>query len=284
MPNQINVIFFAIKKAVPICLFAFLLTLVVNLSAAPIALPSSAFALPTKKSTPPPSSQSNSLELREKAEQELSLQPLEARLKAKASQQAPLQVKNLPNPDSIVSPTFTEAAITFSELTPAGTSTVSGQQSYDLSEIQGLPVVSGQIQHWLYKDFERQQHFGFLLGTSLGEKTINVALKNGYTLGNVEILYMKLMGGLSLEKTLIDERFHLGLSGMIVEELWQQNASAMETRWSRWNPSLALNAQAKIQITRKWYTLLEGHKQWPLQETSVTTSAERVHLGLGYFL
>lgn len=240
-----------------------------------------ATTLPAKKA---PAAQESTLMLRSKAEQELSLEPLRNKIKERSSHTAPLQVSNLPTPPSIVSPTYTEAAIALSTISPGGSASMIGKQTYDLSQVSKIPVVSAQIQRWIIRDFERGHQVGILFGTSVGEKAINLQHTNGYTLSNVEILYMRLHAGLGLQKTLIEDRLHFGLTGSVVEELWQQNASSIDARWSRWNPALALNAQTKFQITGHWYSLLEFHKQWPLVENPIASEMERWHLGLGYYL
>ena len=237
--------------------------------------------LPERKIRQFPSAQPS---LREKAERELSLTPLVNKMNSKTSQLAPLQVKNLPSAGSVVAPTFTEVALTVSKITPGGTASVVASQRYDLSLVESLPVLSASVQHWFYRDFEKLQYLGFIFGTGLGEKQINVELRNRYLLTNVEILYMKFFAGLSLEKTLLDDRVHFGLNGLIVEELWQQNAANNESRWSRWVPSLALSGQLKVQVAPRWYGLVDARKYWPLAESSISTEAERIYLGVGYYL
>ena len=256
--------------------------LVLSLSSLNIECLAAPLSLPSKKTNPNTPSEPSSL--RRMAERELSLDPWQNRIKTKSSQEAPLQVENLPTPPSVVPTIYTETALTVSNLQPEGTSSLLGKQTYDLSLLGSMPVFSLQLQHWLYKDFERLQHVGFILGTSVGEKTINVALANGYTLSQMEILYTKIQAGLSLEKTLKEDRLHLGLSAVFVEELLQQNAPTNEARWSRWNPALAVAIQGKLQVSRHWYTLAELHNQWPLSDNTVTPSRERLHLGLGYYL
>jgi hypothetical protein len=237
--------------------------------------------LPVKKDK---ASSDTVMSLRGKAEQELSLEPLQAKIKSKANHKAPLQVRNLPTPLSIVTPTFTEAALTFSTVSPGGAVSMIGKQTYDLSQVASIPVISAQIQRWLIKDDERGHQVGILFGTGVGEKNIHLQHTNGYTLSNVEILYMNLHAGISLEKSLIEDTLRFGLTGSVVEELWQQNGAAIDARWSRWNPALALNAQTKIQLSARWYSLLELHKQWPLAEKPIATEMERFHLGFGYDL
>lgn len=238
--------------------------------------------MPLKKQLPAVSAPS--LDLRNKAERELSLDPWQKRIKAKVQPAPPLQVENLPTPRSIVPPTYTEAAITFTSLSPQGRAEVIGNQQYDLGQVEALPIVSAQIQHWFYRDNEKLQHIGYILGTGIGDKAVNLQLGSGYTISQVEILYMKLLAGLSLEKTIYDDRLHFGLSGLVVEELWQQNTAGSESRWSRWNPSIALSLQGKLQLNKHWYGLAEAHNQWPLGEHRVQTSQERLLLGLGYYL
>ncbi|MEY4617683.1 MAG: hypothetical protein RJB66_2643 [Pseudomonadota bacterium] len=242
---------------------------------------SAPMTLPVKKDK---ASSDTVMSLRGKAEQELSLEPLQAKIKSKANHKAPLQVRNLPTPLSIVTPTFTEAALTFSTVSPGGAVSMIGKQTYDLSQVASIPVISAQIQRWLIKDDERGHQVGILFGTGVGEKNIHLQHTNGYTLSNVEILYMNLHAGISLEKSLIEDTLRFGLTGSVVEELWQQNGAAIDARWSRWNPALALNAQTKIQLSARWYSLLELHKQWPLAEKPIATEMERFHLGFGYDL
>ncbi len=253
------------------------------LTASVRAAPQGATPLPIRKGEPSPTKTSGT-ELRAKAEQELSLLPLQSRIRSKSSQVPPMQVENLPIPEPLVRPTHTEAAITLSALSPKGTSKVLADQNFDLSTVEQIPIIAGQIQHWTYKDFERGQNIGFIFGTALGEKQVNVTFNNGYTLDNVEILYLKLQSGLSWEQALWQDRFSVGISGLITEELWQQNTPSLESRWSRWSPSLALVAQVKGQLNQRWYSMLEIHNHWPLRENQVEASQQRAHLGVGYYL
>jgi hypothetical protein len=207
-----------------------------------------------------------------------------ARPRELANSAATTQLDKLTLPSPIAPPTFTEAALTLTVLGPKGNSTILSNQRYDLSQIDALPIVCAQIQHWALKDFERLQNFGYIFGTGIGEKTIQMQLSNGILLSNVEVLYMKLLAGLSWQQGLIPETASLGVSVLLVEELWQQNALASEARWSRWTPSLAMLAQGKWQLNQRWYSLLEVHNQWPLRDNEFETNTQRIHLGLGYQL
>ncbi len=196
----------------------------------------------------------------------------------------PNQVENIPVPVPVKMPTFTEAAITLSTISPKGKSVILGSKSYNLNQVKTLPVISAQIQHWIFQDFERAQNMGFIIGTGLGDRKMSIDLNDGNLLSNVEITYLNIVAGLSWEQTLFEEQLAIGLSGIISQELWQQNAPYLESQWSQWVPAMGLIIQAKWRFNQKWYCLGEVHNRWPLKDNQIDSTNQRLHIGFGYSL
>jgi hypothetical protein len=92
------------------------------------------------------------------------------------------------------------------------------------------------------------------------------------------------MAGLSWEQALFDEQLTIGLSGIISQELWQQNAPYLESQWSRWIPAMGLIFQTKWRLTQKWYCLAQVQDRWPFKDNQIDGANQRFHVGFGYSL
>lgn len=200
------------------------------------------------------------------------------------SNQSFLPVENIPTPPPSLPRTFTETAITYSSLSPKGRTQLFESESFDMSQAQSVPVLGAQVQRWFFRDYENSQHLGYILGMGLGDKKINVTLKDRPPLSNVEIIYMRLMAGLSLERAFLNDRLYLGMHTLLIEELWQQNAPELGSQWSQWNPALGISFNLKGTITQRWYGLAEFHNHMPLRQKVIETNNQRIYLGVGYCL
>lgn len=195
------------------------------------------------------------------------------------------QVENIPVPPPVQRPAFTEAAFTLSTVSPQGKSMELGSNTYDLSQVGTLPVISAQIQHWMMHDFENNQTFGFILGTGLSDKRMDIDFTDGTSVSKVDIVYLNLLAGLSWEQLLLEDQMSVGLSGVLSQELWEQNATSIASQWSRWVPAIGLIIHAKCRLGERWYGVAELHNRWPFSDKQqIDSTNQRFHFGLGYSL
>ncbi len=193
-----------------------------------------------------------------------------------------IPVESLPTPPSILPRTSIETAITYTTLESKLNSNLDESQYRDTSF--SIPVLGAQIQSWLYRDYENSQHVGYILGTGIGDKKAKLNSYNSSANTNVNILYSKLMAGLSFEKALLNDRLYFGLNSLVMEELWQQNAPGSGLSWSQWSPSIAFSLQLKATLSHNWYALGEAHNQIPMSKNNPDLNSQRLYFGLGYCL
>lgn len=193
-----------------------------------------------------------------------------------------LSVESIKTPPPLLPRTLIETAFTITNLETKLNSEVKENHFQD-SQFS-IPVLSVQLQRWLYRDFENSQHIGYILGMGMSDKNTQLysfPLKHYVPL---EILYSKLMAGFSFEKSLFSDRVYLGINTLFMEELWDQNSPQTGSRWSQWSPSLALSLQLKATLYQSWYGLIEAHHQIPFSSSYPLSNNQRLYIGIGYCL